>query len=387
MNIHSADSAKQLLQRLRDGTLTEAEELMLLRWLNQYQQRPDQQVTDESLEAATAVLKERLDGYVIQSNRRRITRNRYWVAACIAFLVVVLGGYLLVPDLRPVSDELGSHHDHEPGRDQAVLVLEDGREIVLGGQTTDVIDAAGYEVKQFADSGIVIYLSDLSDAIGSDSGGEIPTNTLQTPRGGQYRLVLPDGSQVWLNSDSRITYPVRFAELREVQVTGEAYFQVRQDGQKPFIVHAGMQRIDVLGTEFNVNAYPDQSFTETVLVSGSLKASSSVYPHTVSQILQPGQYARVDEAHSIKAGTANVAKMTAWRHGDFFFEDETLPEIMDMLARWYDVDVVYKADLSDKGKFGGVISRDKKLSAVLQMLESTGKVKFKITEKEVVLMD
>lgn len=379
MGQNQLEKAKLLLERLREGTISPAEEALLLRWLNQYQTRLEDEISEESLELATAELKERLDQYVVRSGQRRMSRIRYWAAASVVLVGLGLGVYFLSPLSEREHDEIA--FDHDPGHDQAVLVLEDGREIPLGKSSGDRIQAGVYEIRHTPDSGL-IYLSAGLDVV----EGEIPHNTLQTPRGGQYNLVLPDGSQVWLNSDSRITYPVHFGDSREVTVVGEAYFKVKRDDEKPFVVHAGLQRIDVLGTEFNVKAYPEGKFTETVLVSGSLRASSATVPH-LSRTIEPGQYVLMREPKAIGSGPANVAKVTAWRHGDFFFEDETLPEIMNVLARWYDVDVVYDTEMSSKGRFGGVISRDKKLSAVLQMLESTGKVKFKITEKEVVLMD
>lgn len=386
MGRNQLEKAKALLEKFHNGTISSEEELLLLRWLNQYQAADSSGLTDEALEQASVELKDRLDDYVVRTRPRSLVKLAYWSAACIALVCFGLGFYFLAP--KGESSPSGILYDHEPGQQKATLVLEDGRELELLDEQGDLVHRDGYAIRQTADSGLIYQLDfHANREYLLKASGKIPVNTLIIPRGGQFQLTLPDGTLVWLNSESRITYPVRFGDVREVTLVGEAYFKVKRDEERPFKVHAGLQLIEVLGTEFNVNAYPDQQKTQTVLVSGAVKVASATYPGAVSRELKPGQMAEMYMSSALSSGNINVAKYTAWRHGDFYFEDESLPEIMDVLSRWYDVKVVYADNFKNKGKFGGVISRNKKLSAVIQMLESTGNVKFEITDKEVLLMN
>ncbi|SFC27088.1 FecR protein [Parapedobacter composti] len=384
------EEARQLLDKFRNGRISPEEEILLYRWFHQYRSDISVDSFDSELAALEERLGDQLETYVQGSIRRqrRVAPAWYWAAASVVLAFVAVALYFVAGPY--VSAEKLVQHDHAPGGNKAVLVLENGRQVPLGdGYEGNIINHNNYEIRQTADSGLVYQIGKTSDAkYTNDGDAPSPTNTLLTPRGGQYKLTLPDGTLVWLNSDSRITYPVRFDDVREVTVVGEAYFDVTRDENRPFRVHVGEQLVEVLGTEFNVNAYPGGRSTKTVLVSGSVNVSLARNP-AGKVTLKPGEFAQVepDVPNVIGRGNADLAKATAWRNGDFYFDGETLPEIMDVIARWYDVEVVYQTDLANKGTFGGMISRSRKLSAVLQMLESTGKIKFKITEKEVVVMD
>jgi len=195
--------------------------------------------------------------------------------------------------------------------------------------------------------------------------GQVPAstilqyNTMSTPRGGQYRLTLPDGTLVWLNAESSITYPTVFAATeRSVTVTGEAYLEVAKEKNRPFRVMAGDANIEVLGTHFNINAYANEGHTKTSLLEGSVKINS--------RILQPGQAFANGEVFQ-----TNVARDVAWKNGVFNFNDQNLAQVMRQLARWYNLEVEYPLGVPKK-EYGGEMGRNLSLGQVLKGMESTG---------------
>ena len=211
--------------------------------------------------------------------------------------------------------------------------------------------------------------------------GEMEYNTLTVPRGSKIAsITLSDGTKVWLNSSSSLTYPVAFAgNERDVKISGEAYFEVAHNAAKPFKVIKGETLITVLGTHFNVNAYEDESSIKVTLLQGAVKVDRG----TLTKLLKPGQQAQVSSDIKIN-NEVNVDEVMAWKNGEFQFgEAADIHSIMREIARWYDVDIEYKGDIS--GHIGGTISRDENVSQVLSMLEMTGAVKFLIEGKKIVV--
>ena len=187
----------------------------------------------------------------------------------------------------------------------------------------------------------------------------ISYNKMSTPRGGQYQLTLPDGSVIWLNAESSITYPTVFSgNERKVSITGEVYFEVVKDKSKPFKVIAGDQQIEVLGTHFNINAYKDEDHVKTSLLEGSVKVNQ--------QILKPGE-----AFQNGKVNATNVAQDIAWKNGIFNFNNQSLAQVMRQLARWYNLEVVYPEGVPRK-EYGGEMGRNLTLSQVLKGLENSG---------------
>jgi transmembrane sensor len=192
-------------------------------------------------------------------------------------------------------------------------------------------------------------------------------NTISTPNGGQYALILPDGTKVMLNAASSLTYPAAFrGKERVVQLNGEAYFEVAKNKDMPFIVKSGSQTVEVLGTHFNINAYRDEASIKTTLLEGSVRVSAGAN----STLIVPGQQASTRESNAgeISKYTVDVDKETAWKDGLFSFQNEDLKSIMRQVARWYDVKVVYAGNLPNE-KFIGEISRTSNLSDVFKILE------------------
>lgn len=251
-----------------------------------------------------------------------------------------------------------------PGGNDAILTLANGKKIVLN-------DAAKGEISK--QSGISVSKSKDGELIytvvsnGGDELSENTYNTISTPKGGKYAIILSDGTKVMLNSASSMTFPTSFnAADRRVELTGEAYFEVAKDKNKRFRVISGLQTVEVLGTHFNVNAYGDEQTIKTTLLEGAVK----VFTAKKSILIEPGEQAVLNKAdeNSIAKHLVNINKETSWINGIFSFEGDDLKSVMRQVARWYDVNVIYEGPISEE-KYFGEISRSSKLSEVIKILE------------------
>lgn len=302
--------------------------------------------------------------------RLRPVRRLGWAAAIAGLLAA---GWWLASDRqvrvpKPPVAEAPARPDVQPGQNGAVLTLADGTTIPLDSMAQGVIARQGASRLTLA-NGQLAY-----DVQGAE-GAATEFNTITIPRGRQFRLVLPDGSKVWLNSASSIRFPVAFTgPERPVTVSGEAYFEVAENRDMPFVVKVGdSSTLRVLGTRFNVKAYPeDKGFTATLL-EGKLKVQAGKY----LTILMPGQHASVLPNGVLgKSWTENPEAAVAWKNGLFSFDDKKLDEVMRELARWYDLEIVYEKGVPDI-MFGGEMGRNEPLSNVLLGLQDAN-VKFRI---------
>jgi len=255
-----------------------------------------------------------------------------------------------------------------------MLTLADGRTIALDeAQNGEIAKQAGVTITKTKDGQLVYEGKTKANAF----------NNIATPKGGQYQINLPDGTKVWLNAASSLSYPASFTgDKREVRLLGEAYFEVSENKEMPFVVYTKGQEVVVLGTHFNVNAYEDESQTKTTLLEGSVKVR--LVNSSASALLRPGHQA-VFELDRLEVAPIDVAEAIAWKQGYFLFQDEDIRSIMRKIARWYDVEVVYAPDISDK-RIGGNIAHSKSLSAVLKTLSNTDKFNFKIEGRRVTVM-
>jgi transmembrane sensor len=262
-----------------------------------------------------------------------------------------------------------------PGSNKAVLTLEDGSTIILNDAQNGTLAQQGNANVVKLANGQLVY--DKTDA----QPDKVLYNTMTTPRGGQYKLTLPDGTDVWLNSASSITYPTSFVgNERNVSITGEAYFEVAKDKTKPFHVNAGRQTIEVLGTHFNVMAYADEDVIKTTLLEGLVKVTGG----KESGMLKPGEQSVIDKSGDLKVSAAAVDEALAWKDGYFKFNRVNIKYIMRQLARWYDVDVVYEGKVQDD-EFVGKIGRGENITEVLRILELSH-VHFKISDKKIIVL-
>jgi ferric-dicitrate binding protein FerR (iron transport regulator) len=215
--------------------------------------------------------------------------------------------------------------------------------------------------------------------------GEKPVQyTLVTPKGGEYSLILEDGTKVWLNADSKLVYPSGFGGgARKVQLTGEAYFEVKTDAEHPFIVHTYRQDIRVLGTEFNVQAYPEENEIVTTLITGKVQVNSKGEKVQLKQ----GQQAISNKNGILRLQPkADLEQAIAWKEGYFRFDYTDIYEIMRQLSRWYDIKVSYEEGVKHR-EFLAFINRDNNISEVLGMLEATGAIRFEINGKKITVLN
>lgn len=307
------------------------------------------------------------------------------VAAAIIILLVVGIGIYKYKGEKGINN-ITQMADVAPGGNRAILTLADGRKIDLNNVKDGTLaEQTGIKIIKKAD-GMLVYEVNTQNV--NEGSSAVNYNTIQTPKGGQYQVNLSDGTKVWLNAASSIRYPNLFkGKERRVEITGEAYFEVAKNPKMPFKVLINNQSaVEVLGTHFNINAYAEDATVKTTLTEGSVRVSSLKSTDKLPQeaILKPGQQSLINKAGGgIKVQPADLEEVLAWKNGDFVFKQQPLFQILEILSRWYSVDIEYDADGLSQQTFSGVISRSKNLSAVLEMLESTGQINFKIEGKKI----
>ncbi len=308
-----------------------------------------------------------------------------WLPYAAAALLIPAAGFYLYKTAKkeplaniPVGQTIRPAGDLPPGSNKAMLTLADGATIAIDSIPVGRIALQGGAVILKSRNGEIIYTADTAHTAATPA-----SNTMRTPRGGQHRLTLPDGSVVWLNAASSITFPPLFqGREREVSMTGEAYFEIARDPARPFYVTVNDRlRVAVLGTSFNINAYDDESSINTVLVEGSVRVNHD----NASRVLTPGQQALVAADGDITLrNDVDLQAETAWKNGEFYFGEKTdFGAIMRQIARWYDIEVEYHGNVT--GHIGGSISRNAKLSLVLQMLEKAEGIKFEVQGRKVIV--
>lgn len=309
-----------------------------------------------------------------QMQLRRLRTRRVFMKVAAAVALVVFGLAFFTSKYKAGhADRLEeAAKDIKPGKFGATLTLADGRIIKLDSAANGVIAReSGISIVKSAD-GQVNYI------ISGEQKRKM-ANTLSTSRGETYKITLPDGSKIWLNAASSLTYNAALVDsgLRKVRMEGEAYFEIAKDETHPFIVESGNQKIQVMGTHFNVNAYEDELTLRTTLIEGSVQVSQ----RASSEILKPGEQA-VNRNGSIVVQKADPELAVAWKNHKFTFERLSVQEIMKMIERWYDVNIIYEGEIP-KVKFLGSVSRFENVSKVLKALESTGNVHFEIKGKTI----
>jgi ferric-dicitrate binding protein FerR (iron transport regulator) len=276
-----------------------------------------------------------------------------------------------------------------PAGSKTILTLAGGQQIILDSVRNGQLASQGNTKIVKLDSGQLAYTAPPGTSPATAQPGAVPVtyNTLSTSRGGQYQLNLPDGTKVWLNTASSITYPTAFTgSNRQVTITGEAYFEVAQNPSKPFHVKAGTMDVTVLGTSFNINAYTDEPIIKTTLLEGRVKVSHPA-ASGVSGLppLTPGQQAQYAKNGSLKiVSDADLDEVMAWKNGRFQFSGAGITAIMRQAERWYDMNVVYKGTSNDR--FSGEIPRNANLSQLLNVLAATNKIKFEINGNTVTII-
>lgn len=360
-----------LLNKYQRNELTEPEAAIFFAWYHKAEAEEIHRLlaltNDPPLyEEASPAFLEAMEQKLAQSTPVKRLLPRRWLMTAAAALVLLTAGslYLLLQKKageQSVTVPVAKALDIAPGSNGAMLTLSDGRHIVLDSMGNgQVIEDQGARIN--IEKGSLSYEA-------THAPGTV-YNTISTPVARQFKLVLPDQSVVWLNAGSSIKYPTAFTgKTREVEMTGEAYFEVAKDAKKPFRVRVNNQlNVEVLGTHFNVNAYEDEEAIKTTLLEGLVKVSSKQ-----SELLKPGEQAELSRANSqlTTHNSPNVNQVVAWKNGIFNFDGLETKEVMRQLARWYDVQVVYEPGVTSH-KFYGEIGRNLNLAQVLEGLKLSG---------------
>ncbi len=376
---------KELAVRHAQGITDEAEERELHTWLAEDQQREEMFQRLMSREAWNANLRRfvkspeeeketwrRILNRTVRREKR--LRQRLWIQRAALFLLPLTVGAIAwwTASREDYQLEKSATPSISPGRAQAELILPQGEHIMLGEETA--IIGSGIENKDHTLNYQVSapYPKEQQESL----------HILRIPRGGEYTLVLADSTVVFLNAESKLQYPARFeGKERKVYLSGEAYFDVKANPEKPFIVTAGGMDVRVYGTEFNVTAYEGES-VRTVLVEGKVGVKTTEGSEEVQ--LHPGQMAE-REGNGIVVQEVDTYTYTAWKDGKFVFEEENIERIMERLARWYNLNVFYANESVKNQLFNGVLTRFTEVEDILRVIEQTATVEFEIKGNTVIV--
>jgi len=369
----------QLLDKYIAGKCTPEETAFIESWYETYEEQHNKH---DSLPDYENDLDE------VWNNLGKILRKKKiiiwpWISAAASILLFLCIGiyyknrqHLLKPQFTQII---------MPGGNKAILTLSNGKQILLTNAQNGKLANQGNTIISKTSKGQIVYTSITANK--STFFQPVLYNTMTIPRGGQYLLVLPDGSKVWLNSSSSLRYPTAFSgKERRVELTGEAYFEIIHNAASPFRVVTKGQVVEDIGTQFNIKAYDDEELIKTTLIEGSIKVAAK----NQQMMLKPGQQLTLNTQTDNKSiqliDNANVEEAIAWKNGYFRFNNEKIPEIMRQLSRWYDIDVIYKGNITNEG-LNGKISRYKNISQIIEMLESTKLVHFKVQGREVTVIE
>lgn len=387
-SLDSEERYQQLAGKWLDGSISPEEEREFAEWYNSGQD------ASVHVSASHGTSPEEQSSRIYRQIHQRVSPSRFtvfgwsggrWVAAA-ASVVLLLGVFyffVLRKSEQPDLPRVASAADIAPGRDKAVLTLSDGSVLALDELENGVVkEENGIRIQK--KDGVLEY-----ELV--NQGSTAPAfNTITTPRGGQFKVNLPDGSQVWLNSASTLRYPTAFSgSVREVALSGEAYFEIARETdksgkRKPFIVDVvNQQKVEVLGTHFNVMAYSEEEAIKTTLLEGSVRVSRLGTTGGVRK-LKPGQQSVQREEGGIEVqNDVDTEEIVAWKNGQIAFKDADIRSIMRQVSRWYDVEVEYQPGIEHR-LFTGGISRNSNLSSLLKILELND-IHFRVKDRKIVV--
>jgi transmembrane sensor len=373
---------KSLLKKYAEGNSSPEEIAFLEGWYIQWNKDRPFGLTSQDLNSDLLLIKAHTPD--LKNGTKRLDLWPKVMAAAVVLFIVTAGisFYLNKGGDQDTEKKLAKVPGQEivPGGQKAILTLSNGARISLTDVGKgEVAKESGLVISKTADGQLKYELT----GKGAANENLISYNTVETPVGGQYQVVLPDGSRVWLNSASSLRFPSVFnpSDARTVKLTGEAYFEVAPDKKRPFKVISNQQEVEVLGTHFNVNSYDDDGFTKTTLLKGSIKVKMTGKTAGF-RILKPGQQSVLGAG--IEVLDVDLETIVDWKNGNFYFNNESIQRIMKKLSRWYNVDIEYKGAVP-AAVFGGEVSRSKKLAEVLALLEHTGQVHFTIEGRKVIV--
>jgi transmembrane sensor len=366
----------KMLRKYLNGNASPAERAFLDQfYANQEKEHP---VLDQYSEAEKAALEEDMEEYILARTvnvRKRPFHNllnsswRRFAAAASILLAIISGLFYFYKNTpKPALVISPAPKDFAPGTQRAVLTLANGSEVALDNAENGLIATEGNATITKNSDGKLSY------QVSGDRAAAIGMNMVATPAGGQYTIVLPDGSQAWLNARSSISFPTTFAQSeRKISIKGECYFEIKTDKTRPFVVDVnGKQQIVVTGTHFNVNAYDNESEIRTTLLEGAVYVTSKKTKggQTALQLL-PGEQSVFNADGQFQKSQVDVNEVVAWKSGFFQFHETPLTTIMRDIERWYNVEVEYAQGIPKK-RFSGKLRRDSNASGILEILRFAG---------------
>ncbi len=374
---------EELSEKWLNGTITEVEQEEYDLWYGSIQDNNINDLSESDLAQMQSwiyqSIQQREDfGRYSKVKRVRLLKRIALVAASVGLFSIATSQFYSILSQQKKESQALLYSAITPGRDRAILSLDNG--VVFD------LDSLG-KGEIFQQSGIKIEKNEKGELIysvlsSSDEQVEILMNTISTPKGGQYRISLPDGSQVWLNAASKLTFPTVFTgESRIVDLVGEAYFEVAQNKRLPFRVITPKEQIEVLGTHFNVNSYSEEESSTVALLEGKVKVSLS---SSEFKVLKPGEQTIV-KGGSVQVFPVDLSEAIAWKNGEFMFNNESMKSVMQKIARWYDVEVVLKPELENISIWGSV-SKYENIKEVLKIIEMTGSARFNIEGRRIYVM-
>ncbi|PPL01444.1 FecR family protein [Parapedobacter indicus] len=326
--------------------------------------------TNRNTGSSESLAQQRIYEYIVNQKqlRRSGIKIRKWIPYAAAAIVVFFIGFFLLYNEEVKKSQPDTPVAILPGGNRATLVLADGRSIDLSESQSGIV--VGEELR-YTDGSLVLSKESIS---------RIQHLTMKIPKGGTYQVTLPDGTKVWLNSESTLRYPSRFGDAqRAVQLKGEAYFEVAKDKKRPFRVATAGQNLEVLGTQFNITAYDNEPAIKTTLVEGSVKITN--LRAGADNTLKPGQQSVITDGNTA-INEVSIEQFTAWKEGFFSFEETPFDEVLEQLARWYDVDIEYRR--KPNKTFSGKMKRNARLSSVLDFFEGSG-ISFQLVGRRLII--
>lgn len=368
---------QDILTRYQNGDASPEEELLLKLWYDEEANRSDW-MSGQDEQVLLDSLKRKIDAEIdAEAKKDRWSLNWMWYAAAVIFILSGAGGFYFYTTNQKSTLNTYVKNDIGPGGNKAVLTLADGRKISL----TDVDEGqlamqSGIAIRKTADGHLVYTVNDKAlDAV----DGSVSYNMISTPKGGRYQINLPDGTRVWLNSESSLRFPVSFGGLKErkVDLIGEAYFEVSKN-KRPFRVSNKDQMVEVYGTHFNVMSYANENFIETTLLEGKVGVKTG----TEETIIAPGEQTQLRQGQLKILKNVDLDAVVAWKNNIFQFDGTDIQKVMRQIERWYNVDVTYVGDKPNV-QFTGVIPKKANISRILEVLEQTCAVKFEINGQQI----
>lgn len=376
-----------LLDKYLSGQASDQEQQLLKEYYKRLDALSELELTEEEEETFQQTMLQNIRARIDNAElaEKSSTRRSYkiWYAAASILLVLGIGSYFYFNKIERVAPRMAITPGQEisPGSNKAILTLSNGEEIVLTSAADGVLASQGATKIIKKANGELAYKAE------DGAAGASPQpvyNTLTIPRGGQYQVVLPDGTKVLLNSASSLTYPAQFrGKERNISLKGEAYFEVAKNKTIPFVVKANDVQVHVLGTHFNISAYDDDAAIKTTLLEGSVRVNYG----KATALLSPGQQGIAKTGlNAISVQKANLDEVMGWTKGYFVFADLSIKEVMKIVGRWYDIEVEYRGNVQTK-RFGGTTSRYDNITELLDYMKITGGVNYKIQGRRVILMN